>query len=546
MRTPIASVLLRRVCAALLATLIAAAHSAQAQEIGSEKAISKHLTDLDLERLSIAELLAVGGKLFGANWTNGDGGGRPLMKGTTRMLSDTSRPLVGMRAFNRLSAPDANSCTGCHNVPYGISGGGGDFSASVFVLGQRFDFLNFDSSDKRPVVGAADEKGRVVALDSAANLRASTGMFGAGYLEMLAREMTADLQRIRNTIHPGETKQLISKGVSFGYLTKGEDGLWDTSKVEGLPRQATDAPTPVDSPSLVIRPWHQSGNVVSLREFSNNAYHQHHGIQSVERFGLDTDPDGDGVTNEMTRADVTAVSLYQAALAVPGRVIPREPAIEAAVLKGEKLFEAVACSSCHVPELPLSQRNWTFVEPGPFNPPTNARQGEITEVRMDLNNPSLPLPRLHPDSFRSDLLYVPAYTDMKLHDISAPADPTPEPLDQNETVWSPKFANGNRRFLTKRLWGAANEPPFFHHGLFTTLRQAIRAHDGEARESRVAFEALSDADQRAIIEFLKTLQVLPPGTQHLIVDEKFQKREWPPAAAPSPVNSKTTVISSAR
>ena len=31
--------------------------------------------------------------------------------------------------------------------------------------------------------------------------------------------------------------------------------------------------------------------------------------------------------------------------------------------------------------------------------------------------------------------------------------------------------DGNCRFLTKRLWGAANEPPFFHHGLFTTLRQ---------------------------------------------------------------------------
>ena len=50
--------------------------------------------------------------------------------------------------------------------------------------------------------------------------------------------------------------------------------------------------------------------------------------------------------------------------------------------------------------------------------------------------------------------------------------------------------DGNCRFLTKRLWGAANEPPFFHHGLFTTLRQSILAHAGEARPSRRAFEAL--------------------------------------------------------
>ena len=64
--------------------------------------------------------------------------------------------------------------------------------------------------------------------------------------------------------------------------------------------------------------------------------------------------------------------------------------------------------------------------------------------------------------------------------------------------WSPKFAAGNRKFLTKRLWGAANEPPYYHHGRFT------------------------------VIEFLKTLQVLPPGTKDLVVDENYKAREWPP------------------
>lgn len=500
-----------------------------AQEIGSEKAVNTHLSDHDLTRLTISEILRHGSKLFGANWTSEDGAGRPLMKGTTRMLSDMSRPLVGDRAFNRLSGPDANSCVGCHNAPFGISGGGGDFVTNVFALGQRFDFLNFDPKDRRPVVGAADEKGRPISLDSAANLRATTGMFGAGYLEMLAREITSELQKIRNNIKPGETRRLVAKGIDFGELTRGTDGLWDTSKVVGLPRQSTDAPTPVDAPNLIVRPWHQSANVVSLREFSNNAFHQHHGVQSVERFGLDTDPDGDGYKNEMTRGDITAVALYQAAMAVPGRVIPRNAAIEGAVLRGEKIFESIGCASCHIPELPLTEPYWTYSEPGPYNPTTNVRRGELVEVRLNLNDSSLPQPRLEPDKFRSDLLYVPAYTDMKLHDISSPEDPTPEPLDQNETVWSPKFGNGNRRFLTKRLWGCANEPPYYHHGLFTTLRQSIVAHDGEARPTKKAFQALADSDQRALIEFLKTLQVLPPNTPHRIVDENYKPREWPPA-----------------
>jgi len=85
----------------------------------------------------------------------------------------------------------------------------------------------------------------------------------------------------------------------------------------------------------------------------------------------------------------------------------------------------------------------------------------------------------------------------------------------NQTTWSPNFTNGNQRFLTKRLWGAANEPPYFHHGLFTTLREAILAHSGEALQQRRAFESLSGDERDAVVEFLKSLQVLPPGTKDL-------------------------------
>jgi CxxC motif-containing protein (DUF1111 family) len=126
---------------------------------------------------------------------------------------------------------------------------------------------------------------------------------------------------------------------------------------------------------------------------------------------------------------------------------------------------------------------------------------------------------------------VDAYTDFTLHDITAGDDPAAEPLDMNQSVWSKKFKEGNRRFLTKRLWGAANEPPYFHHGLFTTMRRAVLAHAGEALESRKSYQALNPHDQDCLIEFLKTLQVLPPGTKDLIVDETFQAREWPPTWA---------------
>jgi hypothetical protein len=497
--------------------------------IGRELAIGRHLADDEEFGLPLAQLLDYGKKLFIANWTEQEGGGRPLTKGNGKALSDPSQPLVGSRSFNRLSAPDANSCAGCHNAPYGIPGGGGDFVTNVFVLGQRFDFLTFDRSDPLPTRGAVDEDKRPVDLQNAANLRATTGMFGAGYIEMLARQMTADLHRIRDSLGLGETKELVAKGVSFGSLTRKHDGSWDTSNIEGLPRESISAPTPLDRPKLIIRPWHQAGNVVSIREFTNTAFNQHHGIQSTERFGVDTDPDGDGFTNELTRADVTAVSMYQAAMAVPGRVIPNDPEIETAVLNGEKVFERIGCAACHVPALPLRDRGWVYAEPNPYNPPLNLRPGTTRTVEMDLNSSELPLPRLAPDPEDPFVVWVPAYTDLKLHDISDPSDEG-EPLDQNQTPWTPKFRQGNRRFLTKRLWGAANEPPYFHHGMFTTLRRCVLAHSGEALGSRRAFENAEAYDQDSVIEFLKTLQVLPPGTRSLIVDENFRPKRWPPGA----------------
>jgi cytochrome c peroxidase len=495
-------------------------------QIGRELSIPKHLQDDSEFRIPLAELLAHGRLLFSANWTEQEGGGRPLTKGTGRPLSDPSRPLVGVRAFNRISAPDANSCAGCHNAPYGLSGGGGDFVTNVFVLGQRFDSVTFDPSDSLPTRGTVDETGQPASLNTVADLRATTGMFGAGYLEMLARQMTAELQRIRNTIRLGETKELTAKGVNFGKLTLTKEGLWDTSMVEGLPRLSLLSPGSQSPPTLVIRPWHQAGNVVSIREFTNNAYNQHHGIQPTERFGLGTDPDGDGFTNEMTRADVTAVSVWQATLQVPGRVIPRDPEVERAVLLGERAFERIGCAACHVSRMPLDQQGWMYTEPNPYNPPGNLRSGETQDLKVNLTSDLLPVPRLYPDA--SGVVWVEAYSDFKLHDISEPG--ACEPLDMNQSQWSKKFKGGNCRFITKRLWGAANEAPFFHHGLFTTLRQSVLAHSGEAKSSRDAFRALPVAEQDALIEFLKTLQVLPPGTKARVVDENYQARPWPPLA----------------
>jgi cytochrome c peroxidase len=497
--------------------------------IGREVAIERHLADGEEFTSSLRKLIAHGQKLFTAVWTPQEGGGRPLTKGTGAPLSDPSDPLVFPRNFNRVSAPDANSCAGCHNQPHGLAGGGGDFVANVFVLGQRFDFATFDLFNPLPTKSALDERSERVTLQNIANSRATLGMFGSGYIEMLARQMTADLQALRDNIPPGGSARLYSKGIPFGILARHADGAWDTSQVEGLPATSLSSAGAANPPSLVIRPFHQAGRVVSIREFSNNAFNHHHGIQSTERFGVNTDPDGDGIANELTRADVTAASVFQATMAVPGRVIPDHPAIEAAVFNGEARFLSIGCAQCHVPNLPLDNEGWIFTEPNPYNPPGNLRPGDAPALKADLSSDLLPAPRLKPD--KSGVVWVPAFTDLKLHDICADAtDPNIEPLDMQQPNGSAGFFAGNRKFITKKLWGCANEPPFFHHGQYATLREAILGHAGEALVSRQAFQALEEYDQDCVIEFLKTLQILPKGTRHLVIDEHGRPKQWPPAS----------------
>ena len=93
-----------------------------------------------------------------------------------------------------------------------------------------------------------------------------------------------------------------------------------------------------------------------------------------------------------------------------------------------------------------------------------------------------------------------------------------------QAAGSEEFFAGNQKFLTKKLWGAASQPPYFHHGKFVTLREAILAHSGEALAARQAFEALLPSGRDSVIEFLKSLQVLPPGSRFTVVDENGNPR----------------------
>jgi hypothetical protein len=55
-----------------------------------------------------------------------------------------------------------------------------------------------------------------------------------------------------------------------------------------------------------------------------------------------------------------------------------------------------------------------------------------------------------------------------------------------------------------------NTAPYGHDGRSINLTEVILRHGGEAQQSKAAFTALSDDEQRKILEFLATLVLFPP------------------------------------
>jgi hypothetical protein len=99
---------------------------------------------------------------------------------------------------------------------------------------------------------------------------------------------------------------------------------------------------------------------------------------------------------------------------------------------------AIGCATCHIPALPLDRNGWLFSEPNPYNPPTNLRTGDAPVLTVDLTSKKLPQRRLRPDS--NGVVWVRAFTDLKLHDItSGPGDPNAEPLDMQQEPGTPGF-----------------------------------------------------------------------------------------------------------
>ena len=428
-----------------------------------------------LSKNDLTRLVGTGEALFGAHFTTLDGVGRPQ---ATQAIDPTRRKHPPEQMFVRTAGPDAGSCSSCHNQP--AMGGAGDFVTNVFAS-EGFESADFDSLDPQ----FSSERG-------------TNHIFGAGLVELLAREMSHELQAIRDKAlsqaRTGDATvrfQLETKGVEFGFISAEADGSVNLDELDGVD---TD---------LVIRPFSQKGVMTSLRQFTINALNQHHGMQADERFGArwtgSDDFDGDGKSAEISAADVSALVAWQATLPAPVRMVPEIDGWAEAADRGEAVFTDLGCTSCHRPALPLE--SLSFADPGPSDlaGTLNDRQiGAMAVYDIALMDWVEDLPR--DDQGR---VLVPLFGDLKRHVM------TDNQIDAlgNELL-SQRFVDRNI-FQTAELWGVGSTQPYGHRNDFSSLNDIILAHGGAGRATRDAYAAAPDAEKSALIAFLKTLVIVP-------------------------------------
>jgi len=442
-------------------------------EVTPELGVVGELPTGRLSQRALEQLNETGKALFRAPFTINDGAGRP---NATQAIIPTKSRQPREHALFRTAGPDATACSSCHNQP--VLGGASDFVTNVFVS-EGFTQADFDSVDPQ-----------------FSNERGSNHLMGAGLVELLAREMTRDLTSIRKQAlkkahrdNAPVRSALISKGVSFGYISASADGLVDLSEVEGV-----DA-------DLTVRPFSQKGVMTSLRQFTINAMNHHHGMQADERFGIAVtgtdDFDEDGYGNELTPSDISALVAWQAMLEPPVQSIPDSDDWIDASMRGQAAMDSFGCFACHRPSLPLESLD--FYDPGPVDvvgtlSSSSVETPAIYDLALTFWAESLP---------RNDdgHVLVPLFGDLKRHQMTD--------RDNNgfgNEQLSQRFVD-RTRFMTAELWGVGSTAPYGHRNDFTTLTSVILAHGGDAKSARDAFDAASTDIQLDVVAFLKTLLI---------------------------------------
>ena len=443
---------------------------------------------LNAGRLTLDEVRRAGMEVFtrpvGRAKGFGDGPFDPAE--TPNSLPGNRPTLQGNGTCLRVNGLDAQSCNECHTIvshgtlppTLGIGGVGGLVQNAI--IGPTLVDVS-DSGDRR-VVGSAPGGG-FMARDGVADFNGRLAnppfLFGGGGVELLAKEMTVDLQKLLHharAAEPGTITRLQTHGVDFGFLRTDAPGVVDLEEVEGIGFEDNDGRRPEDV--LVVRPFGRKGENFTMRDFDRGAMEFHFGIQPTEVVGNDVDADGDGVVNEISDGAMTALHVFDVT-----NPPPVTQGLDRRAQSGFATFHSIGCADCHRPVLETRSRYLSLAYPEvPENPLANVY------LSVDLVGAGFP-------PSPNGGVYVPLFADLKRHAMGP---------ELTETAHFGEI--GNNVFTTARLWGVGDTAPYLHDGRALDIHDAIVAHGGEAQPVRDVFVSLGPEPQSDIIRFLKRLR----------------------------------------
>jgi hypothetical protein len=201
-----------------------------------------------------------------------------------------------------------------------------------------------------------------------------------------------------------------------------------------------------------------------------------------------TDPDGDGVRNELGRGPFTALLVHLALFELPevkpviqhdqlepaaqGLLAPTTSSFADDFQRGRKQFHALGCAGCHLPMMVLNSPMLTVDGLPPIDLSATMQQPGL---RYDPTVGGYP---------------VWLFSDLRRHDMG-------------ESNVAQHVQNGvpRNQYLTPRLGGVADSAPYLHDGRAPSFDYAIAGHDGEGAAARKALRGARRAREGGLRVF---------------------------------------------
>jgi len=362
--------------------------------------------------------------------------GQPLPGLTPEQLARFEN---GKRAFSRVYTPEEglgplyteNSCNACHHEPE-TGGGGGepDTHASRFIEPDSCDPMveegGFVRKGATPLMRPfAADRFEPPAMANGVEMFFAPPLYGHGLIEAIPEETIIAL---------ADPDDANGDGIS-GRVSRLTDGRL------GRFRRKADRAALHDLAEAGVR------FAIGLTTPDHPEELSYRGAPIPPGVDPAADP-------EIDSAEVDAITDFVRFLAPPNRAAIADPDRRAEVREGERTFDKIGCTACHVRTLPT----------GP-----NA----VSALDRKL---------------------VPLYSDLLLHDmgpgLAGVCGPTATPSElRTEILWGLRFRREG----------------YMHNGRARSLEEAIALHDGEGRESRVAFRRLNPRHREMLITFLQSL-----------------------------------------